>query len=622
MALLKLQGSVKRKLGDDNSPASSAMPDIIFPSDNKRLCLDDVTLSMGQGSNPGPCPEMQHSPFSTNHNVPSMGVAGHGMLLENNHMNGSGIRSPFSVPPNAEVGQKGPPLGGPNSLGHYDEKGGSSLQSVDQELQDLLEELTKMPDPSPNELDLEKILASKTDEPLGSLGHPPPPSISSTPKSSPQTPHLENHVSGKDFSPGCNPASVGSPQMRPSSAGASYPGPSQNKPVASPISSAAPSKSQGQPMLPVSLPSVTGSNWHAQQLKHLAASKQVPATKHPAPSWSAISSQGLSPPYRQGSSPHHPPFSPQNVMVSGMSSSSVPGSSIQSPQSSLLSSITSSSNPSAGPSPAFGPEKLSSPVLNQQPFSPPNPILSASSIPTNSIKSPQSNLVPANTGPCPPGGPGGRGGPALHQPPFSPQSTLMPSITPSSNPSSMQSPLFKPMSAAQTKNLSAILQQSSNGLQPGLVADGPVAQDQLSFNNTKPLSHFTSESAAPQKMSAMPPGPGQQSLIHYLQQQHQQQQVAASQQPQQVNSQYVHPQLRHLMQPFRMQRHMQQQQPPLPSQARQRHSGAKPTPPWMRTVSSSSELEWKDLSPAVSPNDLPCTKTLILCSAAIWLHAE
>lgn len=530
------------------------MPDIIFPSDNKRLCLDDVTLSMGQGSNPVPCPEMQHSPFSTNH-VSSMGVAGHGLLLESSHMNGSGIGSPFSVPPSAEVGQKGPPLGGPNSMGHYDEKGGG-LQSVDQELQDLLEELTKMPDPSPNELDLEKILASKTDEPLGGLGHPPPPSLGSTPKSSPQTPHLESHGSGKDFSPGCNPTNCGSPQMRPSSAGASYQGPPQNKPVASPKTS------QGQPMLPVSLPSVTGSNWHAQQLKHLAASKQGPAAKHQAPSWSAISSQGLSPPYRQGSSPHHPPFSPQNVMVSGMSANSLPGGGIQSPQNSLLSSITSSSNPSAGPSPPYGPEKLSSPVLSQQPFSPPNPILSA----TSSIKSPQSNLGPANTGPSPPYRPEKLSSPALHQPPFSPQSTLIPSLPPTSNPGSLQGPLYKPMSAAQTKSLNVILQQSPNGLQPGLVADGPLAQDQLSFSNTKPLSHFTSEAAVPQKMSVMTSAPSQQSLIHYLQQQ-QQQQVGTSQQPQQVNSQYVHPQLRHLMPPFRVQRHMQQ--PPLPSQARQ-----------------------------------------------------
>ncbi|XP_062997753.1 mastermind-like domain-containing protein 1 [Elgaria multicarinata webbii] len=565
-----ISGSIKRKLEDDSSPASHTMPDVIFSSDNKRLCLDDVTLSMGQGTNTVSCPDMQRSPFSTNHGAGSMGVAGHGMLIENNHMNGSGgIESPFSVPPNAEVGQKGP-IGG-----HYDEKG-SNLHSVDQELQDLLEELTKMPDPSPNELDLEKILGNKPEEPLGNLSHPQP-TINNTPKSSPQAPHLDNHMPNKDFSPGCNPTSSGSPQMRPSSAGASYPVPSQNKTVASPISSTAQNKSQAQSMLPGPLPNMTGPNWHAQQLKQLAASKHAPTSKHQAPSWPAISSQGLSPPYRQGSSPHHQPFSPQNVMVSGMSSNSLPGGNIQSPQNSLLSSITSNSNPSGGPSPPFGAEKLSSPVLNQQPFSPPNPILpnlNATSIPTNSIKSPQNNLVPTNTGPSPPYRPEKLSSPALHQQPFSPQNTLIPNITPNSNPTSMQSSLFKSMSASQSKNMNIIMQQSSNGMQPSLVSEGPVAQDQFSFSNTKPLTHFSSDPATPQKMSQMTSGSGQQSLIHYLQQQQQQQQqqqaaaAVSSQQSQQVNnSQFIQQQLRQLMQPSRMQRHVQP--PPLPSQARQ-----------------------------------------------------
>nr|XP_008116149.1 PREDICTED: mastermind-like domain-containing protein 1 [Anolis carolinensis] len=519
-----LPGSIKRKLDDESCLASGAMHDAIFPSDHKRLCLEDVTLS---------CADMQHSPFSANH-----GVAGHGMLLENNHMNGSGLGSPFSVPPNSDVAQKGP------ISGHYDEKG-SGLHSVDQELQDLLEELTKMPDPSPNDLDLEKILGSKSEEPLGGLGHPPP-AINTAPKPSPQAPHGDTHMPSKDFSPGCNPTGGGSPQMRPSSAGASYP----VKTAASPISSSAPNKSQAQPMLPVPLSNMTGPNWHAQQLKHLAASKQVPTTKHQGPGWPPISSQGLSPPYRQGSSPHHPPFSPQNVMVSGMSGSS---SSIQSPQNSLLSSITSSSNPSSGPSPPFGPEKLSSPVLNQQPFSPPNPILpniSASSIPN---KSPQSS------GPSPPYRPEKLSSPALHQPPFSPQSALMPT----SNPPSLPSSLFK----AQSKGMGMILQPSPNGMQPGLGGEGPVAQDQFSFNNTKPLSHFSSDPAAPQKMSPMAANSGQQSLIHYLQQQ-QQQQAATSQQAQQVNnSQFIQQQLRQLMQPSRMQR--QGQPAPLPSPTRQ-----------------------------------------------------
>uniref|UniRef100_A0A493T455 Mastermind like domain containing 1 n=1 Tax=Anas platyrhynchos platyrhynchos TaxID=8840 RepID=A0A493T455_ANAPP len=488
----QLQGSIKRKLEDDSSPASSGVPDVIFPNDSKRLCLDDVTLSMGQGTNPNvACPEMQSSPFSTSHSTSSMGVTGHSVLLENNHMNGSGIGSPFSVPPNTEINQKGSIGGQANNIVHYDEKG-NSLQSVDQELQDLLEELTKMPDPSPNDLDLEKILGSKAEEPLG-LSHSQP-SISTTPKSSPQTSHLENHVANKDFSPGCNPTSGGSPQMRPSSAGANFQVPPSNKPAASPISTAAQSKNQPPPMLPVPLPNMPGSNWHAQQLKQLAASKQVSTTKQQvqAPSWPTMSPPGLSPPYRAGSSPHHQPFSPQNVMVSGMPANNLPGNNIQSPQNTLLSSMTSSSTPSNGPSPPYGSEKLSSPALNQQPFSPQSsmlPALTAASLPASNIKSPQNNLVASmastNTGPSPPYRPEKLSSPALHQQPFSPQES------------------------------------------------------------------------ATQKMSPLTAGQGQQSLIHYLQQQ-QQQSPAAQQSQQANNSQFLQQQFRQLMQqPHRMQRHMQ-----------------------------------------------------------------
>ncbi|KAM6381598.1 mastermind-like domain-containing protein 1 [Pluvialis apricaria] len=572
---IPLQGSIKRKLEDDSSPASSGVPDVIFPNESKRLCLDDVNLAMGQGANPNvACPEMQSSPFSTSHSASSLGVAGHPVLLENNHMNGGGIGSPFSVPPNAEINQKGSIGGQNNSIVHYDEKG-NSLQSVDQELQDLLEELTKMPDPSPNDLDLEKILCSKAEEPLG-LSHSQP-SISTTPKSSPQTSHLENHVANKDFSPGCNPTSGGSPQMRPSSAGANFQVPPSNKPAASPISTAAQSKNQPPPMLPVPLPNIPGSNWHAQQLKQLAASKQVSTTKQQvqAPSWPTMSPPGLSPPYRAGSSPHHQPFSPQNVMVSGMPANNLPGNNIQSPQNSLLSSMTSSSTPSNGPSPPYGSEKLSSPALNQQPFSPQSsmlPTLTAASLPANNIKSPQNNLVASmastNTGPSPPYRPEKLSSPALHQQPFSPQGTLISNITPTSNPTSMQSSLFKSMTTNQSKNMNIIMQQPSSSLQPGLVSESPVSQDQFSFNNTKPLSHFASESAT-QKMSPLTAGQGQQTLIHYLQQQQQQQQQSpATQQSQQPNnSQFLQQQFRQLIQPHRMQRHMQPAT--LPSQSRQ-----------------------------------------------------
>ncbi|NWS91567.1 MAMD1 protein, partial [Toxostoma redivivum] len=572
----QLQGSIKRKLEDDSSPASSGMPNVTFPNDSKRLCLDNVNLAMSQSTNPSmACPEMQSSPFSTGHSSSSLGVTGHPVLLENNHMNGGGTGSPFLVPPNTEINQKGSMEGQTNNIVHYDEKG-NSLQSVDQELQDLLEELTKMPDPSPNDLDLEKILCSKAEDQLG-LSHSQP-NISATPKSSPQTSHLENHVANKDFSPGCNPASGGSPQMRPSSAGANFQVPPSNKPAASPISTAAQNKNQPPTMLPVPLPNMPGSNWHAQQLKQLAASKQVSGTKQQvqAPSWPTMSPPGLSPPYRAGSSPHHQPFSPQSVMVSSMPANNLSVNNIQSPQNTLLSSMTSSSTPSNGPSPPYGSEKLSSPALSQQPFSPQSsmlPALTAASLPPSSIKSPQNNLVASmtstNTGPSPPYRPEKLSSPALHQQPFSPQGTLISTITPTSSPTSMQNSLFKSMTTNQTKNMNIIMHQPSSSLQPGLVNESPVSQDQFSFNNTKPLSHFASEPAT-QKMSPLTAGQGQQSLIHYLQQQQQQQQQQSptTQQSQQTNnSQFLQQQFRQLMQPHRVQRQMQAAT--LPSQSRQ-----------------------------------------------------
>ncbi|KAM9324735.1 mastermind-like domain-containing protein 1 [Gastrophryne carolinensis] len=557
---LPLQGSIKRKPEEDSSPVSSSLNDIIFASDNKRLCLDDVTLPMGQtqsSSSSVSCSDLQHSPFSTNHNSSSMGVSGHQVLIENNHINGRGMPSPFSVSQSTDMGPKLP----------YEEKN-SNLQSVDQELQDLLEELTKMPDPSPNDLDLEKILGAKPDEPLV-ISHSQP-ALSTTPKlSPPQSSHLDN-IPNKDFSGGCN-SSAGSPQIRPSSAGTNYPITTSNKSVQSPISTSQ-SKSQSQTMIPSSIANMPGGNWHAQQLKQLAASKQGPSAKQQVPTnnWPTISPTGLSPPYRPGSSPQQP-FSPQNVMVPSMNSSNLQGNPIQSSQNPMLSSISATTNPTSRPSPPYGSEKIASPALSQQPFSPQNTMLqniASSNIPGGTMKSPQNNMVSnmasANAGPSPPYQPEKLSSPALHQQPFSPQNNLMSNLTPTGSQSSLQNSLFKSMAPNQPKSMNIIMQQPTNGLQTGIVNDNPV--DQFSFNNTKPLSHFAPDSNE-QKMN-LSPSPG--SLIHYLQQQQQQQQHQSSavQQAQQVgNSQFLQQQIRQLMQPPRMQRQIQTSG--LPGQSRQ-----------------------------------------------------
>ncbi|XP_068919124.1 mastermind-like domain-containing protein 1 isoform X2 [Petaurus breviceps papuanus] len=564
------QGSIKRKLEGDTFPDSSSFDDL-YPHDIKRPCLEDVTLSMGQSTNPSSsCSEIQMSPFSLDHNSSSIGLADHSVILENSQMNDNDIGSSFTMAPNTEVGQKGP-MGGPDSMVHYDEKE-DSLQTVDQDLQDLLEELTKMPDPSPNDLDLENILGSKPEEPLGMVHTPP--ALRNTPKPSPQTSHLENHVTSKEFSPSCSQAvTSGSPQMRPSSAGASYPVHAPNKPTTSPISSTAQTKCQPRNVLTGSLPTLSGPHWHhAHQLKALAASKQVSSTKQqmPASSWSTMASPGLSPPYPPGSSPHQQPYSPQSIMVSGISSTSMPGSNLQTSPTALLSNLSVSGNSGGGPSGPFGSEMLSSPILTQQQqqFSPPNVMLSnltSTTIPTTSIKSPSSSLVSsmASTNPSSPYRPDKLSSPALHQQSFSPQGTLISNV---SNPAGMQqqqNPLYKTMTNNPSKNLNVILQQASGGLQSGLVSEGPGSQEHFSFGNTKPLSHFTSE-AAPQKVASMSVSSGQPSLLHYLQQPPQ----ASTQQLQAQQSNSTQFLLQQMMQqPQRTQRHMSPAS--LPSQPRQ-----------------------------------------------------
>ncbi|KAM8964729.1 mastermind-like domain-containing protein 1 isoform 1-T1 [Sarcophilus harrisii] len=581
----KSQGSIKRKLEGDNFPDSSSFDDL-YPHDIKRPCLDDVTLSMGQSTNPSSsCTEVQMSSFSMDHNSSSVGMADHSVLLENNQMNDNDVGSSFSMPPNTEVGQKGP-MGGADGMAHYDEKG-NSLQTVDQELQDLLEELTKMPDPSPNDLDLENILGSKPEEPLGIVSAPP--TLRSTPKPSPQTAHLENHVTSKEFSPSCGQTvTSGSPQLRPSSAGASYPAHPPSKPTTSPVSSTTQTKCQPRNMLTGSLPTLSGPHWHhAHQLKALAASKQVSSTKQqmPTSSWSTMASPGLSPPYPPGSSPHQQPYSPQNIMVSGISSTTLPGSNLQTSPTALLSNLSVSGNSSGGPSGPFGSEMMSSPILTQQQqqFSPPNVMLSnmtSPAIPTTSIKSPSSSLVSSmvTTNPSSPYRPDKLSSPALHQQSFSPQGALIPNVSkaggmqqpqqpppppPPQQQQQQQNPLYKTISNNPSKNLSVILQQASGGLQSGLVNEGPGSQEPFSFGNTKPLSHFTSE-AAPQKVATMTASSGQQSLLHYLQQPPQ----ASTQQlqAQQPNStQFLLQQM--MQQPQRTQRHMSPAS--LPSQPRQ-----------------------------------------------------
>ncbi|XP_030702816.2 mastermind-like domain-containing protein 1 isoform X6 [Globicephala melas] len=517
------QGTIKRRQEGETFQLSG-MAEGGYPNKIKRPCLEDVTLSMGPGAHhpSTACAELQVPALPMNPGSAAMGAAGHSLLLENNPMNGSVMGSPFVVPPTAEMGLKGPPLS------YYDKT--NTVPAVDQELQDLLEELTKIQEPSPSELDLEKILGSKPEEPLV-LDHPPA-TLGVTPKPAVQMPHLESLGSSKDFASSCSQVPGVSLQIPPSSAGISYVIPSTSKQMVSPSSSTAQAKSQVQAPLPAAaLPPLPVPQWHhAHQLKVLAASKQGCSTKQqgPAPSWSGLPLPGLSPPYRPLPSPQPlQPFSPQGLMVSCMSSSSLPASALQGSPNALLSSVAPSSGAALGPAMTYAPEKLPSPALQQQPQFSPQPSILANLV-SSTIKQPQGHLIStlptSNPGPSTPYRPEKLSSPGLPQQSFTPQCPLIRSLTPTSNPLGPQQPqlqlpppppppastLLKPMATSSPRTLSLIMQQ-------GLAAPSPGAPEPFPFGHTKPLSHFVSEPGPP-KMPSVPAASRQPALLHYLQQ--------------------------------------------------------------------------------------------------------
>ncbi|XP_020935273.1 mastermind-like domain-containing protein 1 isoform X3 [Sus scrofa] len=508
---LQESGTIKRRQEGDNFQLSG-MADGGYPNKIKRPCLEDVTLSLGPGAHPStPCPELQVPALAMNPSSAALGTASHALLLETNPMNGGVMGSPFVVPPTAEMGLKGPPLP------YYDKS--NSVPAVDQELQDLLEELTKIQEPSPSELDLEKILGSKPEEPL--VLDPGPAALGATPKPAVQMPPLESLASGKDFASSCSQVTGVSLPIPPSSVGVSYGVPSTSKQMASPSSSTAQAQSQVPAMLPAALPPLPVPQWHhAHQLKALAASKQGSSAKQPGPttSWSGLPPPGLSPPYRPGPSPHPPqPFSPQGLMGSCMSSSSLPGSTLHGSPGALLSSGAPSSSSALGPALPYAPEKLPSPALHQQPqFSPQNSILAH--LVSSGIKTPQGHLMsalPTSTpGPATPYRPEKLASPGLPQQSFTPQCPLVRSLTPTTHPLSQPLPQakasFKPMATTSPKSLSVIMQQ-------GLASPGPGAPEPFTFSNTKPLSHFVSE-PGPQRLPSVPAPSRQPALLHYLQQ--------------------------------------------------------------------------------------------------------
>ncbi|KAK3546518.1 hypothetical protein QTP70_026372 [Hemibagrus guttatus] len=530
---------VKRKLTgavDGVASVNGISDTSMTQSSAKRLCLEDVTLAMGS-SYP------QH-PFPSG---PGMGNQGSGLEGNRLNSNNNGLGSPYSMPPKPNPGSTA--VGSGSLASTYNPNGNSAAPSVEQELQEILDELTKNPDPSLPELDIEKILGNKVDEQTGSAGSFPHLEGSGTPKRSPQrASHLEAHLTQ---SPGFPQA--GSPQMGPSPTGAPYTLSHPSKPVPSPLSASplSSSSSQGQnqarsPMLSAALSNRSTSSWRevsrAQQLQQLASNSKHHSTSSggPAPAQSGLPSLGQqgsswagpSPPYRPGdklpnSSPHQQPFSP--------------ASSIQSPQSSLISSITPA--PSAGPSPPYRPEKLASPALAQPPFSPQNPLLPGSTPSGGSnsaVQGSQANYlsgIPQTSGSTRPSPPyrtekqhPSPAGPT--QPGTQPSTQGCPFNSQNSQAPNMSSQLYKAITASQTSSnsLKMLMQQpQTKPAQMQLNKGTPcnMGPETFSLNNTKPLRHFDPEPHASKmlplggfhngRMQSMPPTSAT-GHVHLLQQ--------------------------------------------------------------------------------------------------------
>ncbi|XP_062849270.1 mastermind-like protein 2 [Trichomycterus rosablanca] len=502
---------VKRKLpgaADGAASLNGVSDNSMTQCSAKRPCLEDVTLAMG--------PSYPQPPFPS-----GTGVGNQSSGLEASRLNSNnGLGSPYTMPNKHSPGST--PVGGGSSgnlASSFNSSGNSVGSSVEQELQEILDELTKNPDPSLSELDIDKILGNKVDEQTNTSGSFVHPDGSGTPKRSPQmSSHLEAHLTQ---SPGFPQA--GSPQMGPSPTGGPYALSHQSKPVPSPLSasplSCSSSQSQNQarsPMLSAALSSRPNSSWRevsrAQQLQQLASNSKHHSTSSggPSPAQPGLPSVGQqgsswagpSPPYRPGdklpnSSPHQQPFSP--------------ASSIQSPQSSLISSLTPA--PSALPSPPYRPEKLASPALAQPPFSPQNPILQGSTPsagPNSAGQGSQANFL---TG-MPPAS-----GSTRPSPPYrtekqhpSPAGPIQPGNQPStqgcpfnsqnSQGLNMSSQLYKaitsnqPTSNSSLKLLMQSTQTKSAQLQLSKATPCNMGSEPFSLNNTKPLRHFDPEPQA------------------------------------------------------------------------------------------------------------------------------
>ncbi|XP_030056083.1 mastermind-like protein 2 isoform X2 [Microcaecilia unicolor] len=326
-ALIALQGSLKRKLVVGLSPTSESPSCVADGSslDIKRMRLNN-NLSTEQSG--------QHANNRRNQvRVIPMGQELHTKASGITNIVHSGENDIFNMTLKDIKKEPGETMSCSKHLdGHISQENLFSNRYddmnehvMDLELQELFNELTSMSESPMTDLELQNMIniTIKQDEPFGvDVGQ------QNQRNSSRSSLLMEKTAIKTEYSPGLSQTSVGSPQMRPSSAGPSFPMSNAAMSTSSPVTSV--------PQTQASLPVSSGSNcplsgWqeisHAEQLKQIAANRlqhsMIQQHQQNQPSnWSTLPTSGpssksfgqekvLSPSFRQQQ------FDPQSPTLSG-----------------------------------------------------------------------------------------------------------------------------------------------------------------------------------------------------------------------------------------------------------------------------------------------------------------
>ncbi|KAI6079248.1 Mastermind-like protein 2 [Aix galericulata] len=330
----KLQGSLKRKLVVNLSPVNNKRPNGVSDNsflDIKRLRVGD-NIPMGQGghhanncqsqSMSGTMPVGQGSQRKTSN------------LANNAHASGNGMFNMTLKEVKKEPGETmscSKHLDGQMSHenmfpNRYGEDSGE--QMMDPELQELFNELTNISVPPMSDLELENMINAtiKQDEPFNiDLGQ-------QSQRGPVRSLQMDKMVIKSEYAPGMNQASVGSPQMRPSSTGPAFTMATAAMSTSSPIPSVPQNQTQVSQVSSASSRPLP--NWqevsHAQQLKQIAANRQQHALiqqqqqqQNQTANWSTLSPSGPSPgPFVQEKIPspsfRQQQFSPQSSAMLGV----------------------------------------------------------------------------------------------------------------------------------------------------------------------------------------------------------------------------------------------------------------------------------------------------------------